>query len=515
MKPWAHQIEDTATLVREPYHFLGLGPGLGKSRIVVDAAHRLFLAGEIDTLIVVAPAPGRSVWADPDPVLGEFTKWIGSCPHTLHEYKPETDLKHLGGPGLTVLVTNPEFIRPRSVTQRSTGTTRRIDYLKPLITWASKRRAFLAVDESWQYQNPTAKQTKAVTKLRQACVRVALLNGTPGEPRHLYAQFQILDPDILKCRSFAQFRDCFCTTGGYMGKEITGYQNLETFRQWTAPHITVREARECVDLGPEPVRTQIEARLTPATWKHYVAMRDDMVAWLSESEASVAGQAGVKALRLAQIVNGFLGGVETAAQDLLEDEWPRLDSHTTKEIGREKLDALTDWLADNWRDPKLVVFTRFRADVERTARTLANALKVRHEVVKIYGGQSEDERRRAKELLAPGGDPKDAIAVVNTISGGAMLNFAAAQLAVFLGHDYALRVRQQAEKRVDRYGQTGRVTFLDILATGPNGEKTIDHVIVAAHRRAEDLLAWTPEKWRAALLGEEPEQETEDIQEDA
>lgn len=506
-KPWAHQIEDTATLTREPFHLLGLGPGLGKSRIVVDAAHRLFLAGEIDALIVVCPAPVRSVWVDPDPVLGEFVKWAGSLPYTLEEYGPKTDLRRLNGPGLAVLVTNPEFLR-------------RENRLKPVIEWAKGRRVFLAVDESWQFQNPRAEQSKALYKLRQACQRVALLNGTPGEPRHLFSQYQILDTSILECKNFFHFRNKYCRLGGYMAKEIVGYKNLEDFRRRTAPFTTIRDARECLDLGPEPVRTQIEARLTPATWKAYAEMRDDMVAWLSETESAVAGQAGVKALRLAQIVNGFVGGVEVEdPEDLFASQAAKL---VTREVGQEKLDALSAFLENcPLRGDKIAIFTRFRADVERTAAAMSLQFSTMSsaqfsavvEVAKLYGGQFEDERRRAKELLAPGGDPRPAIVVANTQSGGAGLNLAAAQTAIFLGHDYSLRSRQQAEARLDRPGQTGRVTFVDVLATGPNGERTIDHVIVGAQRRQQDLSAWTSEQWRAALLGETEEPETFDEEE--
>jgi hypothetical protein len=253
---------------------------------------------------------------------------------------------------------------------------------------------------------------------------------------------------------------------------------------------------------------------------------------LSEHEKSTAFQAGVKVLRLAQIVNGFVGGVEGSSEETLLFDFSKIDPKDLetadgmpdlvpchgdpanalvrippsplREVGREKLDALINYLTDHWADDKLLVFTRFRPDVARTASELQWQFGC-HEVTKIWGSQDKDERERAKMLLAPGGDSTPAIVVANATSGGAGLNLAAARLCVFLGNEYSYRVRRQAEGRVDRPGQTGRVTFLDIIATGPQGQRTVDHEIVAALRNGEELEAWGVQEWKKALMGAQEE----------
>lgn len=503
---WKHQIEDTRFCVNQPYRLLGNEPGTGKSRIVVDTADELFFNNEIDQLLVVCPAPARSVWLDPDPILGEFAKWAPPrLSYTVEDYSTQSSVlappsgrsKFL--PHLRVVVTNPEFLRRVEGEGRHKSRPR----LAPLRDWARSKRTMLIADESWQYQSPKAQQSKALYLLRTACTRAYLLNGTPGEIKNLFTQYQILSPDILRCDNWFQFRGRYCLMGGYMNKEVVGYQREDEFRELTAPYTSLRIASECQDLGPEPVRTHLDVRLTPKTWKLYREMEDDMFAWVSKTDAAVAQHAGTVAMRLAQITNGFVGGVEEDVQGDLYDEGRDPEQPEVREIGREKLDGMLEWMAQHWPQNKLVIFTRFRPDVERTQRVLQDAYPL-HVVKKIYGMQGRkaalEERERAKMLLAPGGDPAPAIVVANTQSGGAGLNFAASQICAFMANDYSLKTRVQAEKRVYRPGQTGRVTFLDVLASGPNGERTIDHLIVANLRRKEDMQVWTAERWRAALL---------------
>jgi hypothetical protein len=121
------------------------------------------------------------VWASPDPLLGEFVKWV--WPTTLysqHEYAshnprlPKTDASY----ELKVVTTNYEFLR---VVERDSKPPI-YTHLRPLIEWAIKRKTWLILDEAWALSNSRAKQTRAIYLLRQACKRVTILNGTPGTP---------------------------------------------------------------------------------------------------------------------------------------------------------------------------------------------------------------------------------------------------------------------------------------------------------------------------------------------
>jgi hypothetical protein len=481
-----HQMAGTTALLEKPAAILGWRPGRGKSRTVTDTTFALHSADRIDAVVVVCPANLRSIWADPDPVLGEFAKWAWPTPYTIHEYHRKTNLKAIPAGGLRLVVTNYEFIR-------------RPERLDPLIDWCRGRRVLLVVDESWAVANPRAQQTKSVWKLRHACQRVVLLNGTLGEPKEQFAQLSILSKDVFAGMNWWQFRNKFCQLGGFQGKKIVGYTNQDEYAKRTAPYILLDDGGDDFARIAPPVRTTLDATLTPATWKIYQDLRRDFVAWLSEHETATAAQAGVRAMRLAQVVNGFVGGVEVEGG--ADEEQLRFNpgplaplASPVKEIGREKLDALLGWLNDYGVPDKLLIFTRFRVDVERTVAALAE-LYPGHTVLPLYGSQKDEVRSEAKRLLAPNGDPRPAIVVANAQSGGAGLNLAAASVCVFLANDYSLKTRLQAEGRVDRTGQQAQVRFVDVLASGPDGQKTIDHLIVSALRKKEDVVLTNLAAW--------------------
>jgi hypothetical protein len=481
LPPKPHQREGTAKLIANPRFALFDEVGAGKSKQVIDAEFCLFEAHEIDSAVCVAPGSARSVWADPDPVLGEVAKhaW-DSTPWFSQEYHAKT--KTLGDhPGkLHLVTTNYEFIR-------------RPNRLEPLLDWCRRHRPALVLDESWMVSNKS-QQWEACMRLSKACPRVVLLNGTPGDPKAIYYQFTLLDPDILGFRNFYTFRARHAKMGGWQMKNIVGWQHMEEFKSKLEPYAVMRLTRDFFALGDPPLRTQIDVTLTPSTWRLYQQMKNDLVAWLSTSEASIAGMAGVKVLRLAQITAGFLGGVE-----LLDGE-PELGVRPTpvRQIGSEKIDGVKAYFEEHGVPDKAVIWGHFRPEIENTARVLQSDYPT-HMVAKLYGGQNNAERELIKRALAPGGDPGPAIIVGHPASGGAGLNFAAASLAIYLTNPLSLTKRKQSEGRLDRPGQTGQVRFIDVLASGPDGQKTIDHVTISALRKKDDLATWTADMWRKVL----------------
>lgn len=471
--------------------------GAGKSKQIIDASQILFEDGPLDTVLVVTPGFARSVWLDPDPILGEVAKhaW-GDVPNVVHEYHIATPMIEWEPKALNWVVTNYEFLR-------------RPERLAALMKQLAGRHVWIVCDESWAIQSHKAKQFKAVLKIRQRCSWATILNGTPGLPLQLFSQFYFLDPAILGFtgppgRAFFFYRSRYAVMGGFQNKAVTGYQNLEEIQQRTAPYALQRETpRDAWSVLPPVI---IEARLTEETWKIYKAMRDEMVAWLSKDEASTAGQAIVKGLRLAQITSGFLGGIvkqnEEGEFDFLSEDTPRVIQGlptTIREVGREKLDAVLQWLRDTERPERLLVWCRFRPEIERAAEALAEHYKVH----KLYGQQSADDRTAAKRSLAPETVVDEPTAVVGQPqAGGAALNLSGASVAITLSNDFSLKTYVQKNGRIDRPGQTRPITFVDVVAVGPKGQKTIDHHIVKELREDHDLAEWTASVWREKLLEE-------------
>ena len=460
--------------------------GAGKTKQVIDAACVMFTWGLIDRVLVIAPASVRAVWWDPE--LGELAKHLwDELPVEVTEYhaKSRTWRRFEGNPRLRWVISNYDFIRREQ----------RRDELAKYCT----PRTLLVLDESAAVKNHRAEQTKACWHLRQKCGRVVLLNGTPiaNNPLDLYSQARLMHPGILACQSFFHFRSRYALMGGFQQKQVIGWQNLEDLQKRMAPYVLRRLKTECLDLPAKLPPMTLVATLSDDTWNLYKEMRDEFVAWLDAQTLSTAAQAGVKALRLSQLVNGFIGGIRSEhAADEVEP---------TRDIGREKLDVFLEWLSDRLEAEsslKLLVWCRFRPELARVCDELLKKFPG-IALGRIWGGQKGEEREETLRLLDPRTAPKGPAVVVGTPSSGALgLNLAAAHDVIYLSNDYSLKTRLQSEDRVHRPGQVSPVSYFDVIAVGPQGQRTIDHLIIKALRTKNDVATWTTDAWRQAIKEE-------------
>lgn len=479
-KPFAHQIDDVASLLEKPEYGLFNEMGTGKSKTVVDAACELAEAGKIDTVFVVSPAAVRSVWVDEE--FGEIKKhaWIPSRVFEHHAGKTKTIWQDKGA-RLNWVITNYEYIRP-------------MKNREALIGLLSGLKLMMVLDESAFIKNRKAIQTKACVQLGKMASRKIILNGTPipNNPLDLWSQLEFLNPRILPFHNFYQFRSAFAIMGGWKNKQVIRWRNLEGLQEIVKPYVVRREKKDCLDL-PEKVYTTRDVPMTEESWAIYKKMRDEAVVWL-ENNPSMAAQAGVRVMRLSQITSGYLGGLQT--DDVLAPKLPAM------QIGTEKLDDLREFVAEQLsRDPsfKLIVWFRFVAELERAAESLKDMLPT----FKLYSDQTKAERdeskRRFSEMELSSGP---AVLCGQPQAGGFGLNLVAAHTVFRASRDHNLMILLQSDDRVHRPGQRMSVLYVDQIATGPKGQRTIDHTTVAALRNKEDLATWTVAAWKKALLEE-------------
>jgi hypothetical protein len=523
LPPFAHQREDTAALLEHRWFFVTNEMRTGKSKIVVDAAQFLFEADIIDTVVVVAPAPVRDVWCDP--VLGEIAKhaWV-DVPNKIIEYhaRVRTWTNVAAEAHLRWIVTNFEFLRNKP----------RLTQLLPFCG----QKTLLILDESSFVKNYAALQTKACMQLRKACGRVVLLNGTPifHSPLDLFSQGNLLHPSILDCKYITLFKARYAIQEPvltYGGKALTkvvgkgkfkkeiiiertiGWSNLDDLQRRFAP-VTVRRLQaECLDLPPKLDPVTLTATLTPETWRAYKEMRDELVVWLTQSSVATSATAAIKALRLAQITGGFIGGIERSGveagehyDELIENE-PEdrvAELIPTIEIGREKLDVLL-WFIEQRLDADpnlhLVVWHRFRAELFRTMAEVAQRFP-QFACGSILGGQKRSERLEALALLKPETSPTGPVFVGGIEGTGSFgLDMTAAHTCVTMSSGYSPGRSAQTLDRIYGPGQTHPIAFFNIVATGPKGQRTIDHDILVARMSGEDIAQRTASAWVKVLKG--------------
>ena len=508
--PYDHQKIGIAALVTNPVFALFDEPGAGKSKQVIDAAMYLWKQGQIDRVVVVCPSPVKPVWADPE--LGQLSRHLWSdVPCLVSEY--HSKLKQwVFGPQSTDplkwIITNYEYLRD----------AKRLKVVMKLVG----EKTLLVLDESSAIKTARAQQTRACRKLRKQCGRVVLLNGTPIDhsPLDMYSQGNMMNPDILETPNLQLFRARYCVMGGWQGREIVGWNNLEDITTRFAPYVLRRLKKDCLDLPEKMEPITVTATLTPATWKVYCEMRDDLITWLNKSTASVAPQTITKVMRLAQITSGFIGGIEDQGlEDEVPPEYVKTDEtvlfqgfsspqeiiNTVKVIGDEKLKVFLQWHREQlFMNPnfKCVVWCRFRNEVERLRTALKDEKHPRVEVGTIWSGP-KDEREHAVKLMNPYTALEGPALLVGTPATGAFgLDFTAADTAVYMSNDRRLLIRIQSEDRLHRPGQTRVVNYFDVVASGPRGQKTIDHHIIKMLWAHRDLAEMTTSGWIDVLSEE-------------
>lgn len=539
--PFSHQVEDVETAIKLPWFFITSEMRTGKTKIVIDAAQFLYELGVIKRVIVIAPAPVRDVWFDQQ--LGELNKhlWTNSKITEFHT-KNRTWLFNLqewsDDRFMHWIVSNYEFVRIGVPDKWGDKPERHLAELMPFCG----SKTLLVLDESSFIKGHDSKQTDACQRLRNACGRVILLNGTPisHNPRDLFSQGNMLHPSILECKFITHYESKYAikepvigqggkpltSPRGFAIRVITGWrpEGLIDLQRRFAPCTVRRLQKDCLDLPPKLDAVSITAPLTKATWKIYKSMRDDLVVWLNSGDVSVASQATIKVMRLSQITSGFLGGVEGANIENVDPEFfdslllpgvhseeevgtwqEQVSRHEAKEgvlpsqeIGREKLDVVLWFLGELLQqNPNLhvVVWCRFRAELFRMMTAVAEMYS-QFETGSIFGAQKKPDRLRAMQLLHPDSSPEGPVCVGGTFGTGSFgINLSAASVCINVSADYSLGKFLQSQDRIYGPDMLQAAAYFNVLATGPDGQHTIDHVIEEARRNSEDIANWTTGQW--------------------
>lgn len=508
-----HVKDGVRALIKNPFFFITDEMGMMKSAQVIIAAQFLFEQGKIDRVIVIAPAAVRTVWFDQE--LGELSRhlWHGMPVlvtefHTkIRQWNTEEYTSSPADRRFRWIVTNYDFIRNK---------TRLIQ----LLAFCGPK-TLLVLDESNAVANHRTQQTKACLNLRRSCGRVVLLTGTPigNQVEDLYSQANILSQRIFECDSFYQFRAKHTITKQLRGAGgrplvspkgnpvvvVEDWRDVEDVHRRFAPYVLRRLKKDHLkDLPEKMPPVVLGATLTEQTWKKYKSMSEELVVWLSEQTVSVAPQIVTRVMRLSQITSGFIGGVQSmflGDDDEIDEDAIKKEQNSVEEIGREKLDVFLSWLADRLAEnpnEKILVRSRHRFEILRCVEELQALGRV--EVGAIIGGQKRAEREHALRLLHPQTMPTGPAVVIMSVGAGSLgLNLTGSRMLFSLSNGYSLRHRLQGDDRLHRPGQLHSVWYGDLIAVGPRGQRTIDHVIMQALMKKENLAERTVGAWVETL----------------
>ncbi len=320
-------------------------------------------------------------------------------------------------------------------------------------TWSPD---LVVVDESHKIKSPFGKASKWFGQRSGLWPRRVALTGTPmpHSPLDIFAQYRFLEGAIYG-RSWVTFRSRYARMGGFQMHQVIGYQNTEEFARKYRQ--IAYECDENVVSLPETLDTTIPVELEPKVYKLYRELERDFYARVAGGEITVRN-ALTKALRLAQLT----GGAVTLDSD---DEEKHVEIVSTA-----KQDALQELLEDT--NEPIVVFCRFRADLDSVHRAASNSGRQSLELSGVRNELEEWQRSPAPIVLA-----------VQIQAGGVGIDLTKARIAVYFSLGYSLGEYLQSRKRTHRPGQDRKCLYIHLVAS-----HTIDQKIYKALERRQDVI---------------------------
>jgi hypothetical protein len=475
-RDYKHQDEAFAASKGRKFFGYWMAPGTGKTRVTLLDAWRAYDGGEIDAVLVMAPNNVKDSWVkwphmvedEPDQVdqwLPEHKSkiikgiWIGSGDATKQdkkcwaEFEDRISNRHHK---LVILSINYEALLSEQF----------FEFLKAFCT---EYRVMVVADESTRIGKPGSQRTKRATKLSDLASLTRALSGTPivKTPLKMYSQARFLSRNAIPFKSYYAFRNMFCNMGGFQGRQVLSYKNLDYLSNLIASFGIVVE-KSVLGLK-DPQYRKRRVYMTPEQTKAYKTMREEFFAEVNGEEIT-ATIVLAQITRLQQIAGGYLVNKDGEVIELIPpDRNPKL------------LEALE--LIDN-APGQVVVWFRFVPELLGMKRLLEQVNKTRNKnreagepvtFVEFHGAVPKKDRGGIKAAFKRG-DFQVLLGTEGT--GGIGINeFVGADTVIHVSSDFDTEKRIQADDRNHRIGSevhVNGVTYYDILV--PN---TVD---VKIHR---------------------------------
>lgn len=441
-KPFEHQRNIFNASKDLPAFAFLMGMGTGKTKVGIDTAAYLRTTGRINRLLVLSPRGVHTQWVEeqlPTHCAVEYHAHVYSS-DSWGVRRDAAFRKDLTADKFVVLSMNLDAV----ITERGKKVAE--DFLK-------SGDALMIVDESHRIKTPGATRTKVVTQLGALAKFKRIMTGTPitRGTEDLWAQFRFLHPNIIGTSTFAAFVSEYCVKGGYEGREIVGYRQMDKLTSRIAPYSARVRKDQCLDLPPKTYMHHV-IDLTKEQAALYKEVKEALKAYAKSNDFEVK-TALEQLIRLRQIVGGF-----DPKGEPIPNNRPR---------------AVLDIIAQT--DGRGVIWATHTKELLALA---AEVGKVRP--VRLYYGAMNDAER--SEAIAAYRSNPELWLIANPAAGGTGLNLDGAANVVYYTHSFNAEHRWQSEDRTHRATTRHNVTYHDLIAPG-----TVDVACRSSLNRKENV----------------------------
>lgn len=359
------------------------------------------------------------------------------------------------------------------------------DLHKAIVAWGPE---ILICDEAHRLKSHESKRSKLMEPIAKKCLHKYLLTGTPivNSEMDIFQQYKILDGGETFGEKFFVFRTVYFEDANaawshrdnHFPKFVPKPYTHEKMKRLIASKAVQAKKEDCIDLPPLVYKT-VEVEMSPEQRRIYKEMKDDFVTFIRDNQdkprAVIAELAMHKALRLQQIVSGFVRVEKTATEP---EKDIRLKSNP-------RLEILQDLLTDIVPAEKVIIWCCFRENYKMITEMLE---KESWNYAMVVGGM-KDVNAEIERFQT---DPQCRILIANQQAGGAGLNLQQASTAIYYSKSFSLEHDIQSLARCYRKGSDvhQKVTRYDLIAPD-----TIDELVNEALKRKQSvsdlILDWT------------------------
>lgn len=445
-KPFNHQIDGVRFGLNKKRFLLGDDQGLGKTKQIIDFVGCLEKTATINKVLIICGVNSLKYnWQSEIGIHSNEKGWVLGTRFrktTGKAYEGSTkdklaDLENL--PDSRYLITNIETLRAGA--EKISKSKYHFPVAEKLAELCKKGIiSVIAFDECHKSKDPTSLQSRAMSLL--SAPYMAAMSGTPlmNNPLDLYFPLSWLG---YEKHSFYQFKQHYCTLGGWGGSQVVGYKNLEEIRAMMDNIMLRRLKTEVLDL-PEKIR-KVE----------YVDMTAKQAQIYKEVYMGVMNE-----LQKIKFSNNPLSMMIRLRQ---ATGWTGILSRTVQESA--KMDRMVELIEEiSASGQKAIVFSNWESMTE-IAREKLKAYNPAY----ITGNTKADDRMDEVTRFQ---NDKNCKVIIGTIGAmGTGLTLTAAQNVIFLDSPWNMALKAQAEDRAHRIGTKGTVNIITLVCKNTIDER--------------------------------------------
>ena len=442
-KPYKHQMEGVIYGLEHESFLLGDDQGLGKTKEIIDIAMCRKQTDGIKHCLIICGINGNKYnWADEVKIHSKEDSWILGTrftkrpPIKMIEGSTKDKMEDLNNiPCQFFWITNIETLRGGSFKEKQgKRTVIRFPIAEKIQELCDKGIiGMIAFDEAHKAKNPDSQQGKALLSIDCKGPKIPM-SGTfvLNNPLDLYLPLKWAG---FETHSFYAYKQHYCTMGGFGGKEIVGYKNLDELRSMVSKVMLRRVKGDVLDLPPK-VHTIEWVDAYPEQKSLYKDVRDQVRDNIDK--VKVHPDPLSEMLRLRQ-VTGYPG---------------ILSSTVTKSAKMDRMEELVE--EEVSVGGKAIIFSNW----SEMTNVIRNKLK-KYNPAYITGEVGSVQRMEEKDRFQNDPNCKVMIGTIGALGTGFTLT--AAQLVIFVDEPWNRGIKDQAEDRAHRIGTRGTVRVVTIL----------------------------------------------------